>query len=252
MRRRRNRFLREDVLAPWLTLLVILGLWWLGANALGPGTSAREAPLKAAPTISRPGSGVPPLLTGRDPEAGDVARASDDVPSAGNRPLSTPTDAELLSPEAALARGEGRALREKHLAIPVAGIQMSSLRSSFDEVRGSGRRHEAMDILAPRGAPVVAAIDGRIVKLFTSVAGGLTIYQFDPEEEYCYYYAHLDRYAAGLSEGQTVKRGETIGSVGTTGNAPPATPHLHFAIFKLGADKRWWDGTPIDPYLVFR
>jgi murein DD-endopeptidase MepM/ murein hydrolase activator NlpD len=144
-------------------------------------------------------------------------------------------------------------LKARGLVIPVAGVEVSELRPTFDEMRGGGsRRHEALDILAPRGTPVVAAIDGRIAKLFTSKAGGLTIYQFDREEQYSYYYAHLDRYAPGLSEGQTVARGSVIGYVGTTGNAPPGTPHLHFAIFKLGPDKRWWEGDPVDPFSVLR
>jgi murein DD-endopeptidase MepM/ murein hydrolase activator NlpD len=127
------------------------------------------------------------------------------------------------------------------------------LTSTFNELRGGGsRRHEAMDILAPRGTPVLASVDGRIAKLFTSAAGGLTIYQFDEEERYCYYYAHLDAYAANLAEGQRVARGQVVGYVGTTGNAPPDTPHLHFAIFRLGDDKRWWEGDPIDPITFLR
>jgi murein DD-endopeptidase MepM/ murein hydrolase activator NlpD len=150
------------------------------------------------------------------------------------------------------AGGDVEALRGKRLLVPVAGIEAKTLRSTFEDSRGGGRRHEAMDILAPRGASVVAAVDGRIVKLFTSAAGGLTIYQYDPEEEFCYYYAHLDGYVADLTEGQTVKRGQTIGYVGTTGNAPPGTPHLHFAIFKLDANKRWWEGDALDPFLVLR
>jgi murein DD-endopeptidase MepM/ murein hydrolase activator NlpD len=127
------------------------------------------------------------------------------------------------------------------------------LTSTFVDPRGGGsRRHEAMDILAPRGTEVYATLDGKIARLFTSAAGGLTIYQFDPAEEYAFYYAHLDRYAPGLAEGQVVRKGQTIGYVGTTGNAPVGTPHLHFAIFKLGPDKRWWEGEPVDPFLVLR
>jgi murein DD-endopeptidase MepM/ murein hydrolase activator NlpD len=118
----------------------------------------------------------------------------------------------------------------------------------FYETRGGNRPHEALDILAPRGTPVLAADDGRIVKLFKSVPGGLTIYQFDPSESFAYYYAHLEGYATGVAEGKQVRRGEVIGYVGTTGNANPATPHLHFAIFVLGPEKRWWQGTAINPY----
>jgi murein DD-endopeptidase MepM/ murein hydrolase activator NlpD len=134
----------------------------------------------------------------------------------------------------------------------VDGIPASALVSSFSDARGSSRKHEAIDILAPRGTNVLAVEDGTIAKLFTSAAGGLTIYEFDPSNRYVYYYAHLDHYAWGLKEGAEVKRGDVIGYVGTTGNAPENTPHLHFAISRLGADHRWWEGTPLDPYLVWR
>jgi murein DD-endopeptidase MepM/ murein hydrolase activator NlpD len=133
----------------------------------------------------------------------------------------------------------------RHLAIPVEGIQEAQLHDTYSDPRG-GRPHHALDIPAPRGTAVLAADDGRIRKLFTSVPGGLTIYEFDPTETYCYYYAHLDRYA--VAEGDTVRRGQVIGYVGTTGNAPPNTPHLHFEITKLGPEKKWWGGEPINPY----
>jgi murein DD-endopeptidase MepM/ murein hydrolase activator NlpD len=135
------------------------------------------------------------------------------------------------------------------LAMPVAGIDPSTIHDTFDEMRGGAtRRHDALDILAPRGANVLATDDGTVKKLFTSGAGGLTVYQFDPDERYCYYYAHLDAYAAGLHEGQVLRRGDLVGYVGTTGNAPKETPHLHFAVIRLDPDRRWWTGTPIDPY----
>ncbi len=138
-------------------------------------------------------------------------------------------------------------LRRRRLAVPVEGIDRKTLRDTFAEGR-TGHVHEAIDILAPRGTPVVAVEDGRIEKLFTSKQGGLTIYQFDPSSRYCYYYAHLDRYAAGLVQGQSVRRGQVLGYVGISGNAPPQTPHLHFTIFKLAADKRWWQGAPLNPF----
>ncbi|MDQ5857444.1 MAG: M23 family metallopeptidase [Acidobacteriota bacterium] len=138
-------------------------------------------------------------------------------------------------------------LEGRTLQMPVAGARTMDLRDNFEEARGS-RRHEAIDILAPRGTPVVAADEGRIAKLFTSKQGGLTVYQFDRDERHAYYYAHLDRYAEGLKEGAYLRRGDPIGYVGTTGNAPPDTPHLHFAIFELGPEKNWWDGKPLNPY----
>jgi peptidoglycan LD-endopeptidase LytH len=138
-------------------------------------------------------------------------------------------------------------LRARGLVIPVQGKSARDLHDNFAELRGA-RPHEAIDILAPRGTPVVAAADGTVKKLFTSVPGGLTVYELDPEEAYCYYYAHLDRYAEGLVEGKKLARGDLVGYVGTTGNAPAGTPHLHFTIFRLGPEKRWWEGTPINPY----
>ena len=103
-------------------------------------------------------------------------------------------------------------------------------------------------MLEPRGTPVMAVEDGRILKLFLSKPGGITVYQFDPTGQFAYYYAHLDRYADGLTEGQTVRRGSVIGYVGSTGNASRQAPHLHFAIFRLGPEKQWWKGEPINPF----
>lgn len=144
-------------------------------------------------------------------------------------------------------------LRLRHLQIPVAGVPASSLVSTFHQQRGAGdREHEALDIMAARGTPVVAVEDGRIAKLFTSERGGLTIYQFDPGETYCYYYAHLDHYAAGVRDGAWLERGQTIGFVGSTGNAAENAPHLHFAVFQLGPEKRWWEGAALDPFLIWR
>ncbi len=142
-------------------------------------------------------------------------------------------------------------LVSRRLRIPVAGVYAADLNDSFDEPRG-GRRHEAIDILAPRNTAVLAVDDGTIAKLFTSKAGGLTIYQFDPTSAYSYYYAHLERYADRIRDGARVSRGDVIGYVGTSGNAPRDTPHLHFAVYKLTEAKRWWEGAPIDPFMVLK
>jgi murein DD-endopeptidase MepM/ murein hydrolase activator NlpD len=143
-------------------------------------------------------------------------------------------------------------LADRDLEIPVEGIKPDQLTRSFEDRRSGTREHEAIDILAPRNTPVKAVDDGTIARLFYSKAGGITIYQFDPSERFCYYYAHLERYADGLREGDRVKKGQVIGYVGISGNAPKNTPHLHFAVFRLSAAKRWWEGTPIDPYDVLR
>ncbi len=147
---------------------------------------------------------------------------------------------------------ESKDLAARHLTIPVSGIPADKLVRSYHDSRSGGREHEALDILAPTGTPVVAVEDGTVAKLFNSKAGGITLYQFDPGKEYAYYYAHLDRYADGIKEGDEIHRGQVIGFVGTTGNAPKDTPHLHFAVFRLTPEKHWWQGTPIDPYDILR
>ncbi|TDU31148.1 peptidase M23-like protein [Panacagrimonas perspica] len=138
------------------------------------------------------------------------------------------------------------------LRVPVKDIAPAQLVDTFTDQRGSDRSHEAIDILAPRGTPVVAVDDGVVVKLFLSKPGGITVYQFDRTRSVAYYYAHLEAYADGLAEGQLLKRGDPIGFVGSTGNANPATPHLHFAVFELGPEKQWWKGRAIRPLSLFR
>jgi murein DD-endopeptidase MepM/ murein hydrolase activator NlpD len=134
------------------------------------------------------------------------------------------------------------------LLIPVAGVAPAELVDTFTQARGEGRVHDAIDIMAPRGTPVVAVNDGRVVKLFTSKPGGLTVYQFDPQQQVVYYYAHLDGYAPGLAEGQLLHRGDPLGFVGSTGNASADAPHLHFEVQLLGPEKQWWHATSINPY----
>jgi murein DD-endopeptidase MepM/ murein hydrolase activator NlpD len=135
------------------------------------------------------------------------------------------------------------------MVLPIAGLTAKDLYDTFPQQR-DGKRHEAIDIMAPRGTPVRAVVNGVIQKLFLSKPGGNTIYLFDDAQPYSYYYAHLDRYSPGLREGMHVSRGEVIGYVGSSGNANPAAPHLHFMIYLLGPEKRWWQGTPINPYPV--
>ena len=133
------------------------------------------------------------------------------------------------------------------IASPIAGLRRSELRDSFNETH-FGHRHEAIDIMAPRGTPVLAVVDGVIAKLLQNKAGGNTIYELDAGGTYSYYYAHLDHYAEGLAEGAKVTRGEIIGYVGSTGNASPEAPHLHFGVSVAGPDHKWSGGAPIDPY----
>jgi murein DD-endopeptidase MepM/ murein hydrolase activator NlpD len=172
----------------------------------------------------------------RAPQRGSIAGGAQEPEPLRETPPAPGTDLERL--------------RSRSLGLPVEGLKAADLRDSFAESRVT-HTHEALDILAPRGTRVLAVDAGRVVKLFHSARGGLSVYQFDPTETFCYYYAHLDGYAPGLSEGASVSRGSVVGFVGTTGNAPRDTPHLHFTVFKLGPDKRWWEGTPINPFPIW-
>jgi peptidoglycan LD-endopeptidase LytH len=155
----------------------------------------------------------------------------------------------VLTP--ALPAADMEYLRSREITVPVAGVRARDVRGSFDASRGD-HLHAAVDILAPRGTPVLSADDGRVWKIRSNALGGLTIYAVDPGERFVYYYAHLDAYRRGLAEGQPLAKGDTIGYVGTTGNAPPDVPHLHFQVSRIGADRRWWTGTPVDPAPVLR
>lgn len=134
------------------------------------------------------------------------------------------------------------------LLVPVQGVGTDQLVDTFTDARSEGRSHDAIDIMAPAGTPVLAVSDGTIAKLFNSERGGLTIYQFEPDGRLAYYYAHLRSYADGVEEGQQIRRGQVIGFVGSTGNANPDGPHLHFAVFVLGPERNWWQGEAINPY----
>jgi murein DD-endopeptidase MepM/ murein hydrolase activator NlpD len=204
------------------------GLFWTGgvlaAAALVAAILVARFRADTASLVARPSPEEKPAIVST-PRASSVSR----TPTIGNEPVP-----DLLS---------------RRLHIPVAGVTASTLHSSFEDARGE-RKHQAIDILAPRNTPVLAVEGGTLEKLFVSKAGGLTIYQFDPTRQYVYYYAHLERYADNLREGDHINRGDVIGYVGTSGNAPKNTPHLHFAIFRLTDDRRWWEGAPIDPFVV--
>ncbi|MBN7830589.1 M23 family metallopeptidase [Stenotrophomonas maltophilia] len=209
-------------LSQLIVLGVLLGLgagWWLHRDMDEPMTDALpEAPstVAAAPVTEpvAPGATAPPASTA--PPAAQAA----DAPSG--------------------------------LLLPVQGILPSQLHDTFSDARSEGRVHDAIDILADAGTPVLAVADGTVEKLFDSERGGLTIYQFEPSGQWCYYYAHLQRYADGLAEKQVIKRGEVIGYVGSTGNASAETPHLHFEVHVLGPEKQWWKGESINPYPLLK
>lgn len=210
-------------------LVLLLGLA-LGAFAYRQITVTRSP--AAAPVVSAPAA--------ESSHGGDVVEAP-------GRPVDAPSPASAPAPPIAVAP-PSTAIPGEGLLIPVQGKTPADLDDTFTDARSEGRSHDAIDIMATAGTPVLAVADGQIEKLFDSKRGGLTIYQFEPSGQYAYYYAHLQRYADGLAEKQTVRRGQVIGYVGSTGNASPEAPHLHFAIFVLGKERHWWEGTAINPY----
>jgi murein DD-endopeptidase MepM/ murein hydrolase activator NlpD len=235
-RHARRRAVHVEAIAPWVALSVVLFVWWAGATAVdwargGDAPAQRSSSARVDPSV---------------PKTAPI----DDVPR--DAALASSVDGPTISSDTMVFGSDLERLRQRSLLLPVRGLEADDLVSSFTDARGTSRRHEAIDILAPRGTDVLAVEDGKVAKIFTSNAGGLTLYQFDPSETFVYYYAHLDSYAPGLKEGLMLRKGDVVGAVGTTGNAPKNTPHLHFAILKLDPDKRWWGGTALDPFLVWR
>ena len=190
-----------------------------------------------------PGINVPPLSptepvaigTPLPPSTDPVAPAPEEIPAT---PAPAPTVSSFVG--------------KVNLIIPVAGVKPEQLIDTYDDARSEGRMHDAIDIPAPAGTPVLAAADGRIVKLFQSERGGTTIYQLGPNGEVIFYYAHLSGYAPGLAEGNNVRQGDVIAYVGDTGNAQPGNYHLHFSIALVSDPKRYWEGTNINPYPLLR
>lgn len=240
-----------------LALLAVALIGLLAWMAAGPGGSSDKTPedharmeVPRAMGASPPVASTSPDLTGEplDTPPPDAPSLEPEVPHDVIAPIAASGTAP---PQLAVTTQTIPSMRDsdapRPMIVPVAGVERGALRDMFNEVRGD-RRHEAIDILAPRGTPVLATDDGVVKKLFTSKPGGLTVYEFDPDQRFCYYYAHLDGYAPGLHEGQTLHRGEILGYVGTTGNAPKDTPHLHFALIRLDAERRWWKGTYVNPY----
>lgn len=172
-------------------------------------------------------------------------------PSAsGEQPAATaqPDASQFALATAASATAADATLVSHDLALPVAGVSPLALQDSFDAGREGGRVHHAIDIMAPRGTPVLAADDGRVLRLSSNTLGGITVYTIDRSGQFVYYYAHLEGYKAGLVTGDLVAKGDTLGYVGTTGDAPDNLPHLHFQILRMPANGRYWEGDPIDPF----
>jgi murein DD-endopeptidase MepM/ murein hydrolase activator NlpD len=173
-------------------------------------------------------------------------------PGVRDHTVETSGDVAVVNPKSStpVAIAEGVEVGPAGLAIPVAGIRGNELTDTFTQSRAGGARiHDAIDIMADEGAPVIAAADGTVEKLYYSEGGGgITAYVRSPDNRWSYYYAHLQGYAPGLAEGQKVRRGQIIGRVGHTGNASAEGPHLHFAINQMRTGEKWYQGTPVNPY----
>lgn len=217
-------------------LLVLVGAL-LGAGGYWAWQRERGEPSLAEAIAAASAPFPAPSATGGDTPPASLPALVRAAPGPAARPA--PPEDPPASPPPAPPAG---------LLIPVQGVAPAQLHDTFSDARSEGRVHDAIDILAPAGTAVLAVADGTVEKLFDSRRGGLTIYQFEPGGRYCYYYAHLQRYADGLAEKQAVRRGQVIGYVGSTGNASAGAPHLHFEVHRLGPERHWWQGEALNPY----
>jgi hypothetical protein len=181
-----------------------------------------------------------------------VAPANHNAPAAPDPTQARSASAATAYPDATAASlgvsSDADYLMARHILVPVAGADMSKVEDSFSEPRDGDRVHRAIDILAPRGTPILAADGGKILRMNTSPLGGICMYTVGPLGRLVYYYAHMDRYNDAMTPGRIIQRGDTLGYVGTTGNAPKDTPHLHFQVMRWPADNKYWNGEPIDPF----
>ncbi len=217
-------------------------VWYLSYQYWAQPATPLRPPSQDVERLPTPAASTSPTPT---PEAS---------PSPSPSPSPTPAASPGASPQAQGLPGDpAAALASMRLLIPVEGVKPEQLQDTFKDSRSEGRVHDAIDIVAPRGTPVLAATDGRIVKLFNSAKGGITFYQLAAaDEHYVLYYAHLERYADGLAEGHVARRGETVGYVGDTGNATPGNTHLHFQVYRVADIKHFWTGENINPYPLLR
>ncbi len=203
------------------------------------GALAMQLSEPAAPGLMAPEPAAPRLIS-TYAEARLVPR--EPVVAGSKAPVKVASREPVRIPFVPPAEGE-----EGRLGMPVLGLERSALADNFEDRRGA-RRHLALDIMAPRGTPVVAVAEGEVAKVYRHALGGLSVYQYDRERRRSYYYAHLQGFAPGLAAGDYLRRGDLVGYVGTTGNASPTAPHLHFAILDLDSEGKWWKGTPVNPY----
>jgi murein DD-endopeptidase MepM/ murein hydrolase activator NlpD len=234
-----------------VVVLTVLGvLWWSRVRRPGFGNDYIDFnQLRAKGEITEPSPSFSPTPS---PTPAPAASVTGSVSSQSPTPVDLVEDASpqnIPSPDQALGASY---VGKLNLIIPVAGVRPEQLLDTFADARSEGRVHDAIDIPAPAGTPVVAAADGEIIKLFQSERGGTTIYQLSPDKKLVFYYAHLQGYADGLVPGKLVRQGEVIGYVGDTGNAGTGNYHLHFSISVVADPKRYWEGTNINPYPLLK
>jgi murein DD-endopeptidase MepM/ murein hydrolase activator NlpD len=232
---RSSRFLLPFSLGAISMLGLVLAVTWSAPSTLGRLHAALGYQHPPSAAASKAPAATPPAAEPR------VVIAAPPAVPAGP----PPSPAEVVLPAAVPGNTRG-------LLIPVQGVLAASLVNTYDQARGQGRRHDAIDIMAPRGTPVLASSDGVVMKLFQSVRGGITLYELAPDRRTIYYYAHLDRYAPGMVEGRKLRRGEVLGYVGDTGDAVPGNYHLHFEVSTTADPKKYWGGVPQNPYPLLR
>lgn len=244
-----------------VTAVLLSACWTGGVPTLSPDRQAStDVPVRGARDVARSAPSSPsapsaPIAPTRD------ARPSPSTPAAGsntatNSPLhALPGQADPESATAARAERsatEIEVLRDMDLMVPVVGITPAQIPDTYWSKRDGGRLHRAADIMAAKGTPVVSPVEGTVLRVGRNTTGGIVVYTTDTDRRFVFYHAHLERVADGLADGATLRQGDVLGYVGTTGNAPPNAPHLHFQVMRMPADGRYWEGMPVDarPYLT--
>jgi murein DD-endopeptidase MepM/ murein hydrolase activator NlpD len=250
---RQNPRVRVLVIAVVVIAALAALIWYLSNRnqtkpvtplMLPPQGEPRDAPTTQPTTTSDASPSATPSPD-MSPTPAPLATTTPTTPASPQPGASEPSHMNFPTPYPTVSSSTGGIGK---LLVPVEGVRPEQLQDTYTAARSEGRVHNAIDIIAPRGAPVLAAADGTVVKLFLSKPGGITIYQLADDNRHIYYYAHLDRYADGLREGERVRRGQTIAYVGDTGNAGAGNYHLHFSVSVVSDPKRYWDGENINPY----
>ncbi|HEX7956665.1 MAG TPA: M23 family metallopeptidase [Pyrinomonadaceae bacterium] len=242
---------RTRVLLMAAALFGALGalVWFLSYRYWSQPVTPLRPPAQDAERMPTPAAATPTPPAATPAAEATPAATPTPAPTPGETPTPGASPQGFFSPADAGATG----FASLRLLIPVEGVRPEQLQDTFKDSRSEGRVHDAIDIIAPRNARVLAATDGRVVKLFSSAKGGITLYQLASADEHLVlYYAHLERYAEGLAEGHVARRGETLAYVGDSGNATPGNTHLHFQLYRVTDPRHFWAGENVNPYPLLR